>query len=76
MHPDTWRKQAGLTRRELAIQLELRSPGRLADLINGRAPWPTDLAIRIDRLTHGAVPVRALRPDLSDVRVIQPEARP
>jgi len=32
-------------------------------------------AIAVDRLSGGAVPVAELRPDLHDVRVIQPEAR-
>jgi len=31
-------------------------------------------AIAVDRLSGGAVPVAELRPDLHDVRVIQPEA--
>ena len=32
----------------------------------------TDLAIAIDRLTDGEVPVSSLRPDLHDVRVLKP----
>lgn len=58
--------------RETAIQLGLQSPGRLSTLESGGDRWPTDLAIAADRLTGGEVPVRELRPDLHDVRVLHP----
>ena len=45
----------------------------ISTLESGADRWPTDLAIAVDRLSHGAVPVAELRPDLHDVRVIHPE---
>jgi len=48
----------------------LKSPGRLSTLESGADKWPTDLAIALDRLSAGELPVATLRPDLHDVRVI------
>lgn len=73
MDLSSWRKSKGLSQRALAIRLGLQSPGRISTLESGADRWPTDLAIAIDRLSGGAVPVAELRPDLHDVRVIQPE---
>ena len=70
-----WRERAGLTQEELAIQLGLRSRGRVNTLERGREPWPAELAVKIDRLTAGEVTVADLRPDLADVRVLRPGQR-
>jgi len=70
MDPAKWRKQFGLSQNELAHRLGLKSRGRISSLESGAEPWPTDLAIAMDRLTRGQVPVADLRPDLHDVRVI------
>ncbi|WP_427792227.1 hypothetical protein [Brevundimonas diminuta] len=70
-----WRESKRLSQEDLAIQLGLRSKGRISRLESRADRWPTDLAIAVDRLSRGAVPVAELRPDLHDVRVIQPEAR-
>ncbi|NBW06947.1 MAG: hypothetical protein EBR82_02850 [Caulobacteraceae bacterium] len=60
--------------RKGALHIGLRSPGRLSDLENGAAKWPTDLAIEATRRTNGEVTVAELRPDLHDVRVVRPTA--
>jgi DNA-binding transcriptional regulator YdaS (Cro superfamily) len=39
------------------------SEGRLSQILNGQRPSP-ELAIRIHRITDGAVPKSSLRPDL------------
>lgn len=65
-----FRKSEGLSQEDLAIQLGLQSKGRISTLETGAATWPTDLAIQMDRLSKGKVPVAQLRPDLHDVRVI------
>lgn len=70
-----WRESRQLSQEDLAIQLGLRSKGRISRLERKAERWPADLAIAADRLTQGAVSVAELRPDLHDVRVIQPEAR-
>ncbi|MGW8705433.1 helix-turn-helix domain-containing protein [Brevundimonas sp. NPDC055814] len=72
----TWRKSRGLTLEQTAAQAGIQSKGRMSRIERGIERCPTDLAIAIDRLTQGAVSVAELRPDLHDVRVIQPEARP
>lgn len=74
MEPAKWRKQFGLSQGELAHRLGLKSRGRISSLESGHEPWPTDLAIAMDRLTRGKVQVADLRPDLHDVRVIRVEA--
>lgn len=74
-----WRESRGISQGELAEAIGLRSRAQISDIERGRQKASADLAIRIDRLTRGAVPVRALRPDLHDVRVITApagEARP
>ncbi len=65
-----FRKAEGLSQEDLAIQLGLRSKGRISILESGADPWPTDLAIQMDRISKGKVPVAQLRPDLHDVRVL------
>ncbi|WP_286950547.1 MULTISPECIES: helix-turn-helix domain-containing protein [Brevundimonas] len=72
----TWRKSKGLTLEQTAARAGIQSKGRMSRIERGIERCPTDLAIAIDRLTQGAVSVAELRPDLHDVRVIQPEARP
>ena len=67
-----WRELKGLSQGDLAEAVGLRSRAQISDIERGRQKASADLAIRIDRLTGGAVPVRILRPDLHDVRVIQP----
>jgi len=73
MKPAIWRKSKGMTQADLAKRLGLSSRGRISSLESGADPWPTDLAIAMDRISAGAVPVASLRPDLHDVRVIHPE---
>lgn len=68
----TYRRAHGFSLEEFAARIGLKSKGHLNRLERDGQKASTDLAIRIDRVTHGAVPVRALRPDLSDVRVMQP----
>lgn len=68
----SFRKSKGWSQGQLATELGLASKGRVNTLENGKDSWPTDLAIAMDRLSRGAVPVRELRPDLHDVRVLQP----
>lgn len=74
-----WRESKGWTQEHLAIQLGLRSKGHVSRLERGLG-LTTDLAIALDRLSDGALPVASLRPDLHDVRVVRtaaaPEARP
>lgn len=59
---------------DLAGQLGLKSRGQIADIENGKERPSADIAIKIDRLSAGVVSVRELRPDLHDVRVLQPES--
>ncbi len=66
-----WRKSQGITLEAMASGVGLRSKGRMSRIERGVERCPTDLAIAIDRLTSGEVPVAALRPDLHDVRVLQ-----
>lgn len=68
-----WRKTKGLSQADVAIQLR-RTKGRISTLEAGDETWPVELAIAVDRLTKGEVPVAQLRPDLHDVRVVQPES--
>lgn len=70
MDVSEFRSREGISQLELAIQLGLRSKGRISRLETGAAIWPTDLAIQMDRLSKGKVPVAQLRPDLHDVRVL------
>ncbi|MNY37254.1 hypothetical protein D3C86_1718050 [compost metagenome] len=72
----TWRKSKGLTLEQTAARAGIRSKGRMSRIERGIEHCPTDLAIAIDRFTDGAVTVAEMRPDLHDVRVTQPEARP
>lgn len=51
------------------MKLGLRSKGHVSRLESGNGVT-TDLAIAIDRLSAGKVPVHHLRPDLHDVRVL------
>ena len=69
-----WRKSAGLTQADLARQLGIRARSHISALESGLERVSAEQAIAIDRLSAGAVPVRELRPDLHDVRVIHGEA--
>jgi transcriptional regulator with XRE-family HTH domain len=71
MHPAKWRKSNGLSQGDLAHRLGIASKGRVSNLERGIERWPTDLAIAMDRISQGAVPVSELRDDLHDVRVIR-----
>lgn len=64
----------GWSLNDLSIQLGLQSKGRVSLLERGVERWPTDLAIAMDRLSRGSVPIAELRPDLHDVRVVVTEA--
>lgn len=72
MRLSEWRKSKGWTQTALAHRLGLRSKTHISRLENSLERVSADLAIEIDRLSLGAVPVADLRPDLHDVRVIQP----
>lgn len=65
----TWRLSKGWSQGDLGSRLGIRSKGQVSRLEKG-VGITTDLAIAIDRLTSGEVPVAVLRPDLHDVRVI------
>lgn len=65
----SWRISKGWSQGDLGSQLGIRSKGQVSRLENG-VGVTTDIAIAIDRLTSGEVPVAVLRPDLHDVRVI------
>lgn len=73
MKPATFRKSMGWTQGQMASRLGLRSKARISALESGADEWPAELAIRLDRLSRGVVPVAELRPDLHDVRVIHGE---
>lgn len=68
-----WRKSQGWSQAQMASALRLKAKSHVSRLEAGLGVT-TDLAIAIDRLSGGAVPVAELRPDLHDVRVTQPEA--
>lgn len=70
-----WRKREKISQTALAAAIGLKSHAQIADFESGRQRLSAENAIAIDRLTSGEVPVRELRPDLHDVRVIRaPEA--
>lgn len=66
---ETWRRSRGWSQEDLAKRLGLRSKGHVSRLERGIG-LTTDLAIALDRLSAGELPVATLRPDLHDVRVI------
>lgn len=68
-----WRRKSGLTQADLAIRLGFKSRAHVSALESGAERVSAEMAIAIDRLTSGEVTVATLRPDLSDVHVIQPE---
>lgn len=68
-----WRKSRGWTQADLARELGLSSKGQISGFETGALAPATDVAIAIDRLSAGEVPVRELRPDLHDVRVLHPD---
>tara|TARA_R110002167_G_scaffold12963_6_gene54890 strand:- start:4501 stop:4740 length:240 start_codon:yes stop_codon:yes gene_type:complete len=73
MHP--WAKfriKKGWSQQELAIHLGLNSRGRVGDIEREAEQASPFIAIKMDRLSCGEVPVAVTRPDLHDVRVIQP----
>lgn len=65
----TWRLSKGWSQGDLGSRLGIRSKGQVSRIEKG-VGVTTDLAIAIDRLTSGEVPVATMRPDLHDVRVI------
>lgn len=67
-----WRKSRGWSQSDLAAQLGLRSKAQICGFETGTLVPKADIAIAIDRLSNGQVPVSELRPDLHDVRVIHP----
>jgi transcriptional regulator with XRE-family HTH domain len=67
-----WRKSKGWSQADLAARLGLRSKAQISGFETGVLAPKADIAIAIDRLSCGAVPVAELRPDLHDVRVIRP----
>lgn len=73
MHPWTrFREKKGWSQQGLARSLGLSSRGRVGDIERGAERASAELAILMDRLSCGEVPVAVTRPDLHDVRVIQP----
>lgn len=72
MKLSAWRKANGMSQQDLASALRLKAKSHVSRLEKG-VGVTTDIAIAIDRLTSGEVPVAALRPDLHDVRVLQLE---
>ena len=64
-----WRKSKGWTQSDLARAVS-RSKPLISGIETGARIATTDLAIEIDRLSQGKVPVAQLRPDLHDVRVL------
>lgn len=75
MELSAWRKSMGWTQADLARKLGLRSKAHVSRMESRAERVSAEQAIAVDRLSGGAVPVAELRPDLHDVRVIQPEAR-
>lgn len=72
MHPWTrFRAEKGWPQQRLAERLGLKSRGRVGDIERGAEQASAELAILMDRLSEGTVPVRLTRPDLHDVRVVQ-----
>ena len=69
----TWRVNRGWTQEDLGKSLGLSSKGQVSQIESGNGVT-IDIAIRIDRLTKGAVTVADLRPDLNDVRVLTGQA--
>jgi len=68
-----WRRRSGLTQADLANRLGFKSRAHVSALESGAERVSAEIAIAIDRLTAGEVPVADLRPDLHDVRVLQLE---
>lgn len=66
-----WRKTRALSQASLAEALGLRSKAQISGIETGAVTPTAELAIRIERLTLGAVSVAQLRPDLKDVRVVR-----
>lgn len=66
-----FRMKRGLSQQQVADAVGLSSRGQVSDIERGHERASADIAIAIDRLTAGEVPVRELRPDLHDVRVIR-----
>lgn len=71
MNMHQWRKKSGLSQSQVALALGLRSKSHISRIESGAERASAEMAIAIDRLTSGEVPVAALRPDLHDVRVLQ-----
>lgn len=74
MDVKTFRISKGWSQIVLARHIGLRSRAQVSDIENGRERASAEVAIRLDRLSKGLCPVREVRPDLHDVRVIQPSA--
>lgn len=74
MDVKSWRVSEKLSQSRLADHLGLRSRGQVADIESGRERASAEIAIKLDRLTRGKVPVHEVRPDLHDVRVVRSDA--
>lgn len=73
MHPwARFRSENHWSQQALAGLLGLNSRGRISDIERGVEQASAELAIQMDRLSAGRVPVASTRPDLHDVRVVQP----
>lgn len=69
----SWRIARKLSQDDVAASLGLKSRGQVSDIERGKETASAEVAINIDRLSGGLVPVAATRPDLHDVRVIRAE---
>ncbi|WP_376751998.1 helix-turn-helix transcriptional regulator [Brevundimonas nasdae] len=72
MDVKTFRISKGWSQNVLARHIGLRSRAQVSDIENSRERASAEVAIKLDRLSKGLCPVREVRPDLHDVRVIQP----
>lgn len=72
MHPWTqYRAKKGWPQQGLADRLGLKSRGRVGDIERGAEQASAELAILMDRISDGEVPVCKTRPDLHDVVVVR-----
>lgn len=73
MTPALFRKSLKLSQADLARELGVRSKGYISDLESGRQPWPLKLALKLERLSAGAVPAASICPEAADLAA---EAQP